>query len=135
MTTAGSNGFITRGGPASADKAAEIKIVSESTSTLLVQVYDPMADRTSRVEVWFPAGADLARIGIALAGAESAPSEKKEVLPSVDRWQATDASGRAVTVMRLSWANLATLFSGMAIAYSQSEGGKPARVVANTGIV
>jgi hypothetical protein len=135
MTTAGVNGFLTRGGPAPADKAAEIKIVSESTSTLLVQVYDPQADRASRVEVWFPAGTDLARIGIALAGAESAPSEKKDVLPSVDRWQATDANGRAVTVMRLSWANQATLFSGMAIAYSQNEGGKPARVVANTGIV
>ena len=135
MTTAGVNGFLTRGGPAPADKAAEIKIVSESTSTLLVQVYDPLADRSSRVEVWFPAGTDLARIGIALAGAESAPSEKKEILPSVTRWQATDAGGRAVTVMRLSWENQATLFSGMAIAYSQNEGGKPARVVANTGIV
>ena len=135
MTTAGINGFITRGGAALADKAAEIKIVSESTSTLLVQIYDPLADRTSRVEVWFPSGTDLTRIGIALAGAESAPSEKKEVLPSVDRWQATDTNGRAVTVMRLSWANQATLFSGMAIAYSQNEGGKPVRVVANTGIV
>lgn len=37
--------------------------------------------------------------------------------------------------MRLSWANQATLFSGMAIAYSQNESGKPQRVVANTGIV
>src|SRR5471032_562312 len=135
MTTAGINGFITRGGAASADKAAEIKIVSKSTSTLLVQVYDPLADRTSRVEVWFPSGTDLTRIGIALVGAESAPSEKKDILPSVDRWQATDANGRVITVMRLSWANQATLFSGMAIAYSQNEGGKPARVMANTGIV
>lgn len=135
MMTAGVNGFITRGGPAATDKAAEIKVVSESESTLLVQVYDPLADRTSRVEVWFPAGTDLTRIGIFLSGAESAPSEKKEILPSVDRWQATDTNGRAVTVMRLSWANQATLFSGMAIAYSQNEGGKPARVVANTGIV
>ena len=135
MTTAGINGFMTRGGAASADKAAEIKVVSESTSTLLVQVFDPLADRTSRVEVWFPSGADLARIGIALAGAESAPSEKKDVLPSVARWQATDAGGRAITVMRLLWANQATLFSGMAIAYSQNEGGKPVRVVANTGVV
>ncbi len=135
MTTAGVNGFITRGGPAAADKAAEIRIVSESTSTLLVQVYDPQGDRTSRVEVWFPTGADLSRIGIALAGAESAPSEKKDILPSVERWQATDANGRAVTVMRLSWANQQTLFSGMAIAYSQNEAGKPVRVVANTGIV
>ena len=135
MTTAGINGFITRGAPATTDKAAEIRIVSESTSTLLVQVYDPLADRTSRVEVWFPTGTDLTRIGIALAGAESAPSEKKDILPSVDRWQATDAGGRAVTVMRLSWANQATLFSGMAIAYAQNEGGKQVRVVANTGIV
>ena len=135
MTTAGVNGFITRGAAAPADKAAEIKVVSESASTLFVQVFDPLADRTSRVEVWFPTGTDLTRIGIALAGAESAPSEKKEILPSVDRWQATDTNGRAVTVMRLSWANQATLFSGMAIAYSQNEGGKPARVVANTGIV
>ncbi|MEI6201727.1 MAG: hypothetical protein WCP68_07235, partial [Enhydrobacter sp.] len=59
----------------------------------------------------------------------------KDILPSVERWQATDASGRAVTVMRLSWANQQTLFSGMAIAYSQNEAGKSVRVVANTGIV
>ena len=135
MTTAGVNVYITRGGPAAADKAAEIRIVSESTSTLLVQVYDPQGDRTSRVEVWFPTGADLSRIDIALAGAESAPSEKKDILPSVERWQATDANGRAVTVMRLAWTNQQTLFSGMAIAYSQNEAGKPVRVVANTGIV
>ena len=41
MTTAGVNGFITRGMPAATDKAAEIRVVSESTSTLLVQVFDP----------------------------------------------------------------------------------------------
>ena len=135
MTTAGVNGFITRGMPAAADKAAEIRVVSESTSTLLVQVFDPAADRTSRVEVWFPAAGDLARIGVAIGGPASVPSEKKEVLPSVERWPATDATGRPVTVMRLSWANQSTLFSGMAIAYSQAEAGAPARVVANTGIV
>lgn len=135
MTTAGVNGLLTRGTPAAAGKIAEIRVVSESTSTLLVQVYDPSADRTSRVEVWFPAAGDLARIGVALNGPASAPSEKKDVLPSVERWQATDATGRPVTVMRLSWANQSTLFSGMAIAYAQDENGAPARVVANTGIV
>lgn len=134
MTTAGVNGFITRGAAAAADKAAEIKVVSESTSTLLVQVFDPVPNPASRVEVWFPAAGDVTRIGVTLAGPASAPSEKKDVLPSVERWQATDAQGRAVTVMRLSWANQETLFSGMAIAYSQNEG-KQARVVANTGIV
>jgi len=40
-----------------------------------------------------------------------------------------------VTVMRLSWANQSTLFSGMAIACSQAEAGAPAQVVPNTGIV
>ena len=134
MTTAGVNGFITRGATAAADKAAEIRVISESTSTLLVQVFDPSADGGSRVEVWFPAGGDITRVGVTLSGPTSAPSEKKDILPSVDRWQTTDANGRNVTVMRLSWANQQTLFSGMAIAYSQNEGGKPARVVANTGI-
>jgi hypothetical protein len=134
MTTAGANGFITRGAAASADRAAEIKVVSESTSTLLVQVFDPVADSGSRVEVWFPAGGDITRIGVTLSGPASVPSEKKDVLPSVERWQATDAAARNVTVMRLSWANQSTLFSGMAIAYSQNESGKPSRVVANTGI-
>ena len=38
-------------------------------------------------------------------------------------------------MMRLSWANQSTLFSGMAIAYAQNDNGKPVRVVANTSIV
>jgi hypothetical protein len=135
MTTAGVNGFITRGAPAAPDKAAEIRVASESTSALLIQVYDPVGDTSSRIEVWFPGGADIARIGVSLAGPASVPSEKKEVLPSVERWQSTDATGRNVTVMRLSWESQATLFSGMAIAYAQNEAGKPGRVVANTGIV
>ena len=135
MTTAGVNGFITQGSAASSDKAAVIKVLSESPSTILVQVFDPAPDSGSRVEVWFPGGGDIVRIGVTLAGPASAPSEKKDILPSVERWQATDADGRNVTVMRLSWANQQTLFSGMAVAYSQDEGGKPARVVANTGIV
>ena len=135
MTTAGVNGFVTRGAPAAADKAAEIKVVSESISTLLVQVFDPSADKASRVEVWFPAAKDLARIGIDVAGPASAPSANKDVLPSVQRWQATDERSRPVTMMRLSWANQSTLFSGMAIAYAQNDNGKPVRVVANTSIV
>lgn len=134
MTTAGVNGFITRGAPAAADKAAEIRVASESTSTLLIQVYDPVGDTSSRIEVWFPGGGDIARIGVSLAGPASVPSEKKDVLPSVERWQSTDAAGRNVTVMRLSWENQSTLFSGMAIAYAQNESGKPGRVVANAGI-
>ncbi|MBS0548236.1 MAG: hypothetical protein JSR24_10825 [Proteobacteria bacterium] len=135
MTTAGENGFLTRGTAAASDKIAEIRVLAESANTLLIQVHDPIGDHASRVELWFPSNGDLARIGVSVSGPASAPSEKKDVLPSVERWPATDMEGRKVTVMRLSWADQSTLFSGMAIAYSQAEGGKPARAVANTGIV
>src|SRR6185295_20083168 len=52
----------------------------------------------------------------------------KPALPKVVRWTGKDEQGRAVTVLRLDWADEFALASGVVIAYSQGEGGRQARL-------
>jgi len=56
-------------------------------------------------------------------------------LPAVERWQAADEAGRAVTVLRVSWPDTYALLHGIALVYSQADGGRQARLAASTGIV
>jgi hypothetical protein len=156
MTTSGANGFIVFGNPAPSDQAAEIKVMAESYQSLVIQVYDPVAPsppatlkgpwiNLPHAEVWvglntygartrLPAN-ELTQIGGDLNGKVYTGAGKKDALPAVERWQARDGAGRPVVVMRLTWPNENEFLYGMAIVYSQAEGGKRARLVATTGIV
>lgn len=156
MTTSGVNGFVIFGAPAAASQAAEIKVMAESSQALVIQVYDSAAaDQPAKpkgswinlphAEVWvalsntganvrLPAN-QLTQVGVDLNGKAYAGVGKKEALPAVERWQAHDAGGRPVVVLRLTWSSDTEFANGVAVVYSQAEGGKQARLVATTGIV
>jgi hypothetical protein len=154
MTTAGANGFVVFGHPAPPGRAAELRVIAESLNALLVQVFDPDADMASapvggswvnlpHVEVWIDLDAEqrtrvplsgLSQFGVDLSGKVYAGAGRQTTLPSAERWQAHDAAGRPVVVMRLRWPKDAVLL-GTAIVYSQAEAGRQARLVSSTGIV
>ena len=154
MTTAGANGFIVFGHPAPPGHAAELRVIAELPNSLLVQIFDPVADAASapaggswinlpHIEIWIAFATEdrtrvpldeLAQIGVDLSGKVYAGAGKQTALPSVERWQAHDAAGRLVVLMRLTWPN-DTFPLGTAIVYSQAEAGRQARLVATTGIV
>jgi len=83
-----------------------------------------------------PADDNLRQIGIDLDGKVYAAKGGKDALPQVARWQAKDAAGHSVVLLRVSWAqNSYPLLAGLGLVYSQASGGKQVRMVANTGIV
>ena len=158
MATDGRNGFIVFGQPAAATDAAEITALAIAGNELIVQVYDPTAADAAaaaagkswihgpHVELWLapdwdgetnpPADGNLRQIGIDLDGKVHAAKGGKDALPQVARWQAKDAAGHPVVLLRVSWAqNSYPLLAGLGLAYSQASGGKQVRLVANTGIV
>jgi hypothetical protein len=156
MTTSGTSGFVVYGKPAVAAEAAEIRVVALSLRSLLIQVFDPAAATQAvpaggswinlpHLEIWVGRNGenlrtrlaldDLFQIGVDLDGRVHEGVGNKAALPSVERWQARDASGRPVVVLRLTWADEYALIGGGALVYSQAEAGKQARLVATTGIV
>lgn len=156
MTTAGANGFIVYGKPAVAAQAAEIRTVAQQFNSLVIQVYDPTAAgqpapaggswiNLPHLEIWVGRNSeylrtrlplhDLSQIGVDLNGRVYQGLGEKEPMPSVERWQARDESGRPVTVLRLTWADQYALLRGVALVYSQADAGRQARLVATTGIV
>jgi hypothetical protein len=155
MTTSGVNGFVVYGKPAAAGQAAEIKTVAVGFDTLLIQVFDPTASsppaptggswiNLPHVEVWVGLNREnirtrlpldqLQQIGIDLGGGVHRGVGKAAPLPTVERWQAKDAAGRPVVVLRLHWPDQYALLNGVALVYSQAEAGKQARMVSTTGI-
>lgn len=156
MDTAGTNGFVVHGQPAPAGQAAEIRAIAESFNALVIQVFDPTAAaqpapvggswvKRPHVEIWRGHNgddlrarlslADLSQVGIDLDGKAYAGVGRKVPLPAVERWQAADEAGRAVTVLRVSWPDTYALLHGIALVYSQADGGRQARLAASTGIV
>jgi hypothetical protein len=157
MATDGRNGFIVFGQPAAATDAAAITALAIAENDLILQVYDPTAADAAaaatgkswihapHVELWLapdwdretnpPADETLRQVGIDLDGKVYAAKGGKDTLPKVARWQAKDAAGRPVVVLRVSWAeNSYPFLAGLGLVYSQAIGGKQLRLVANTGI-
>jgi hypothetical protein len=143
ISTNGTNGFIVFGTPAPPEKAAEIKVIAESPQSLLIQVFDPTAAsqpalpngswiNLPHIEVWVPANSGFSQFGVDLNGKVYAGVGKNESLPLVERWQARDASGRSVTLLRLT---SATKFDSIVMVYSQTEAGKQARLVATAEVI
>jgi len=158
MATDGRNGFIVFGQPAAPTEAAEITALAVSDNDLVLQVYDPTAAAAAaaaagkswihapHLELWLapdwdketnpPPDDNLRQIGIDLDGKVYAAKGGKDALPEVERWQARDAAGHPVVVLRVSWAQDSYPFlAGLGLIYSQASGGKQVRLVANTGIV
>lgn len=155
MTTSGADGFIVFGDAAPPDQAAEIRAVAESLSSLLVQVYDPAAGaqaspaaswvNSPHLEIWTGLGTksvrtrlpinQLAQIAVDLNGKMYPGVGKQQPPPTVERWEAHDAAGHPVVVMRLTWAKDMEFLYGAALVYSQAAAGKQARLVATTGIL
>ncbi|HEY5337690.1 MAG TPA: hypothetical protein VIJ85_05780, partial [Rhizomicrobium sp.] len=52
--------------------------------------------------------------------------------PKVRHWQTKDENGKPVSVILLNWSDGSVFAIGTAVSYSQAEGGKQARLVANT---
>lgn len=152
ISTDAANGFVVYGQPAKAD-AAEMKIAVDSASSLVVQVFDPLAKANQyasswvhqpHVELWrVPSSADtlagyahpktVEQIGIDLNG-KPWPGLNVAKLPQIERWAAMDERGREVVVMRVSWTEDNALSWGIAAVYSQADRGRQTRLVATTGI-
>lgn len=157
LTTDGEHGFLVFGKPAgSAAAAAEIKAIAESDRSLVIQVFDPARPAAPaappaswihlpHLELWLAPGGDvgasrpdperLQQIVIDLDGKAYGATDRAVLLPAVERWNARDAAGRPVTVLRLTWPDDEPLMGGVGLVYSQPEAGKQARLVATMGIV
>jgi hypothetical protein len=152
VTTAGANGFLVTGDAAPAGEAAAMQVFAETAHSLLVQVADPLAASPARaaswtdrphVEIWTaaakgldaqPFGARTRQTIVELDGTVHAGAGKPESLPTVERWEGRDGSGRVVVVLRITWADDAPFQHGVAVGYSQAKDGKQLRAVATTGI-
>lgn len=152
ISTDAASGFLVYGQPAKTD-AAEMKIAVDSASSLVVQIFDPLAKSSQyatgwvhqpHVELWrVPSSAEthagyahpkiVEQIGIDLSG-KPWPGLNAGKLPQIERWAAMDEKGRDVVVMRIGWAEDSALAWGIAAVYSQAEQGRQSRLIATTGI-
>ncbi|MDB5488254.1 MAG: hypothetical protein JWQ58_1969 [Reyranella sp.] len=152
MTTAGDNGFVVWGKPATADQAAEIRTIGVGNNSLIVQVFDPVPAAAPsggswihqpHLEIWvgqngenlntmLPLG-QMTQAGITLDGTVHRGVGKPMTAPKVERWTARDERGRPVVVLRLVWPEEYALLNGVMAVYSQAEAGKQARLVATAG--
>lgn len=152
----GSKGLLIYGKPADPANAAELRVIVETPSSLLIQVRDPLAAaetsaaswvKAPHVEIWSGRASDTYegyptlpekeydQIGITLDGQMHEGVGKLEKLPAVTAWAGKDELGRDVTVMRVAWNPEFGLPSGLGVVYSQAEGGKQARLVSSAPIV
>ena len=137
-------------GKADPARQVEIRFVGDFQN-LVVQIYDPRRDHgapqswvnADHLELWtttvegFSSRVDpkaAMQIGIDLDGQVHA-GLGKPVLPTVERWEATDEQNRPVIVLKLHWPTQDDLAAGLGIAYSQAEGGRQERIFATTQIV
>lgn len=157
LTSDGGKGFMIFGKPASAEDAAELRVIGETSTSLLIQVRDPLADaarkaarglswiKAPHVEIWTaaegPSLDDAAgpqrqyyQIGVDLDGMVYAGAGKPTVLPKVTRWPGQDEQGRDVTVLRVTWEDTGSLVYGVGVVYSQASEGKQLRLVSNAPI-
>lgn len=159
LTSDGGKGFLIYGEPAAADEAAELRVIAETTKSVLIQVRDPLAAaaikaaagaswiKAPHVEIWTategepPEGDDFVapprlyhQIGISLDGKVEKGTGKPENLPQVATWAGKDEKGRDVTLLRLTWEDESATLYGLGVVYSQAKDGKQVRLVANAPI-
>jgi hypothetical protein len=144
LSTDGKSGFVTFGSAAGPSEAAELRVVSPDAKSVIVQIYDPAVASAAKgaswiggahIEVWGGGSdtvgplkrSDLAQVAVDLDGTIHVVG--KADTPKVSHWQAKDERGRPVTVLLLQWGDSSTFAVGMAVSYSQSNGGKQSRLV------
>jgi hypothetical protein len=150
LSTDGKSGFLTFGSAARPDEAAELRVVSPDTKSVMVQIYDPVAASAPKgaswiggahLEVWGGGAdaiaaikrSDLSQVAIDLDGTLHVVG--KAEVPKVSHWQAKDEKGRPVTVLLLQWGDGSQYAVGMVVSYSQSNNGKQSRLVTTAPMV
>lgn len=155
----GSKGFMIHGKPAPEAEAAEMRVIAETSKSLIIQVRDPLAADAAKaaqtatwikqphVEIWTAREGELFegdasqgperiyfQIGIGLDGTVNVGAGKPDLLPKIAAWPGKDEKGRYVTVLRATWDEEAAMLYGLGIVYSQAKDGKQLRLVANAPI-
>ncbi len=149
FTADGKSGFLAYG-KADPSRVPELRFVGDF-HTLVIQVYEPRRDHGvpqswangDHLEIWtlgdmgetMHVDPKAARqIGIDLNGHAYAGVGNPD-MPTIERWEATDEKGRPVIVLKLRWKKDEALYGGLAIAYSQAESARQARIFATAPIV
>jgi hypothetical protein len=161
LSTDGLHGFLVFGKPAETAQAAAVRVIKETASSLLIQVYDPTAATELKsgkakswlgqphIEIWTaemenPEDNDGAngqlwsfhQFAIGLDDRTYPGVKAFSPLPKVAHWSAKDEAGRDVTVFRVSFEGEEHRPDfGLGVVYSQAENGKQARLVSNAQIV
>jgi hypothetical protein len=158
LTSDGARGFLVHGKAADGPDAAEMRVIAETASSLLIQIRDPLAAEARKaaqglswikephVEIWTAREGEFFegdpsipekqydQIGINLDGSVHVGVGKPEKLPLVTGWPARDEQGRDVTVLRVTWEDEYGLLNGLGVVYSQAQDGKQMRLVSNAPI-
>jgi hypothetical protein len=159
LGTDGSRGFLIHGKAAPADEAAEMRVIAETSKSLLIQIRDPLAQdarkaalgqswvKEPHVEIWTASEGELLdadspaaperqyhQIGINFDGTVFVGAGKPEPLPETTTWSGKDEQGRDVTILRVSWTEESAMLYGLGIVYSQAKDGKQARLIASAPI-
>jgi hypothetical protein len=156
LSTDGKAGFLVYGKAAPAAAAAEARVIALGNDRLVVQVYDPTAAKETaaaagrswihapHLEIWTaeeaasenpdePPAKAYQQVGVGLDGKVDAGAGNP-VLPAATAWTAKDEQGRDVTVLQIAFPDEYALVNGVGVVYSQSDGGKQARLVGNIGV-
>jgi hypothetical protein len=150
LGTAGAPGFPIYGTP-NPGRRAELRMAAVDRQSVVIQLYDPQPGapganwvQSDHLEIWtgkdatgmhnHPEGGQTAQIGIALDGTVYA-GLGSPALPAVTRTAGRDEGGRPVQVYEVHWKAAEALAAGVAVVYSQAEGGRQAYVMATSGIV
>jgi hypothetical protein len=150
LTLGTSEGYTVFGQPDSM-RPAEIAFLALDRKTLILQIFDARPGGAAagswvtadHFEVWTTEEPGMVnhadpgkvkQLGIDLDGKVYAGVGGPK-LPKVDQWQGVDGLKRPVTVLRLTWPDTDALVGGVAIAYSEAEGGRQARIFATGPIV
>ena len=161
LSTDGLHGFMVFGKPVESANAATLRVIMETASSLLIQIYDPTAAAELKsgkaktwigqphIEVWTaemenpedndgPNGQlwSFHQFAIGLDDKTYPGTKAFSPLPRVMHWAAKDEAGRDVTVYRVTFQDEDHRPSfGLGVVYSQAEHGKQARLVSNAQIV
>jgi hypothetical protein len=159
LTTDGTKGFMVYGKPAD-EGAATVRVVKESESSLLIQVYDPSAAAELKsgkakswvgqphLEIWTSEWANpedndgengqttiFHQFAIGLDDQTYPGTNAIKPLPKVTHWPAKDEAGHDVTTYRVTWqGDENTPSFGIGVVYSQAKDGKQARMISNAQI-
>ncbi|WP_374650010.1 hypothetical protein [Dongia sp.] len=159
LTSDGGKGFLIHGKPAPATEAAEMRVIAETSRSLLVQIRDPLAAealaaakgaswiKAPHIEIWTASEGELFegdaaagperayhQIGIGLDGAVNTGAGEPAAPPRVTVWPGRDERGRDVTVLRVAWDDESAMLYGVGIVYSQAKAGKQLRLVSTAPI-